>query len=199
MGSASRYIEAVDCPRCGRRGCLYAKYVKRRSGRGWRGPYFVVAHRKYRYSPSLYRELRKQGYSSYNAFGWDIIVTDEVRCNFGRAFPSPIHHEVRTPDDEPKEGPRRKRRKYVLSNYKPYSRRLGKNKPRVKLTATQIDEIRRRYAEGETQVSLAKHFGVAQSQISFITRGWTITEWMKKRRNGTVPLLYKTKLTIISS
>jgi len=42
-----------------------------------------------------------------------------------------------------------------------------------KLTTAQAEEIRRRYADGEYQVPLAKEYGVSQRAISKIVRGET--------------------------
>jgi len=44
---------------------------------------------------------------------------------------------------------------------------------RAKLTADQVSAIRARYAAGETQVALAREFGVSQTNISRIVRGTT--------------------------
>lgn len=41
----------------------------------------------------------------------------------------------------------------------------------AKLTSTQVEEIRERYASGEYQVPLAKEYGVSQRTISLIVRG----------------------------
>lgn len=46
----------------------------------------------------------------------------------------------------------------------------GADHVNAKLTAEQVQEIRRRYAAGEMQVPLAKEFGVAQRTISLIVR-----------------------------
>ena len=48
----------------------------------------------------------------------------------------------------------------------------GENNGRVKLTATQVMEIRRAYAEeGIGQSQLARRYGVSQSQIGRIVTG----------------------------
>ncbi len=41
---------------------------------------------------------------------------------------------------------------------------------RAKLTSDQINDIRRLYSAGETQVALAAHFGIARTQIGRIVR-----------------------------
>jgi len=43
----------------------------------------------------------------------------------------------------------------------------------AKLTAVQASEIRKRYKAGETQIPLAKEYGVSQRAISLIVRGET--------------------------
>lgn len=55
-----------------------------------------------------------------------------------------------------------------------------------KLTAEQIEEIRRRYAAGETQVVLARAFGVRQPHISTIVRGeaWRAVDGGAMGRNA---------------
>lgn len=45
-----------------------------------------------------------------------------------------------------------------------------------KLTDDQVREIRRRYAEGESQLSLAKEFGISQPVLSFMLTGKTYQE-----------------------
>ncbi len=62
----------------------------------------------------------------------------------------------------------RKGRKVVPPQY-------GERNPRAKLTAEQVIEIRRRYAEGETQTKLGMEYGVSQAAIGYIVRGehWT--------------------------
>jgi hypothetical protein len=51
----------------------------------------------------------------------------------------------------------------------------GHRNGRAKLTADQVDVIRRRYAEGELQIHLASEFGVTQGLIGVIVRreNWT--------------------------
>lgn len=50
-----------------------------------------------------------------------------------------------------------------------------------KLTFEDVDEIRRRYAAGETQYVIADHFGVTQGNISFIVNNQT---WRLSGREG---------------
>jgi hypothetical protein len=50
------------------------------------------------------------------------------------------------------------------------AREGGEGNPRARLTWAIVDEIRGRHAAGETQVALAKHFGVKQPQVSRIIR-----------------------------
>lgn len=54
----------------------------------------------------------------------------------------------------------------------------GESHPNAKLTASDVVEIRRRASEGETQVSLARKFGVRQTNISLIVtrEAWS---WLK--------------------
>ena len=47
---------------------------------------------------------------------------------------------------------------------------LGERHVLHKLKTTQVDEIRARYAAGETQTALGRAFGVSQAQISNIVR-----------------------------
>lgn len=49
-------------------------------------------------------------------------------------------------------------------------RRRGAANPRAKLSGADVREIRRRYANGETQKSLAVAFGVSQSNVSVVVR-----------------------------
>jgi len=46
----------------------------------------------------------------------------------------------------------------------------GENSPHSKLSSSQVEEIRARYAEGETQTSISKDFPVSQPQVSQIVR-----------------------------
>lgn len=49
--------------------------------------------------------------------------------------------------------------------------RAGENNGRSKLTWKQVRQIRKRYANGETQPALGREFGVIQPTIGFIVRG----------------------------
>ena len=57
-----------------------------------------------------------------------------------------------------------------------HKRPAGENNNHAKLVAVQVLEIRRLNALGHTQVALAKHFGVTQTNISMIVRRETWTE-----------------------
>lgn len=47
----------------------------------------------------------------------------------------------------------------------------GERTPKAKLTETAVKEIRRRYADGESQTALGKAFGVSQPAIGHVVRG----------------------------
>ena len=49
-------------------------------------------------------------------------------------------------------------------------RPIGRENGRAKLTESDVREIRRRYGEGETQVSLGSHYGLDNAHISRIVR-----------------------------
>ncbi len=49
--------------------------------------------------------------------------------------------------------------------------RRGSRNGRAKLTESQVEEIRRGWAAGETQVAMARRFGVSRSAIQFILNG----------------------------
>lgn len=49
--------------------------------------------------------------------------------------------------------------------------RRGSANGRAKLTASQVDEIREGWRRGETQVSMARRFGVSKSAIQWILNG----------------------------
>lgn len=49
----------------------------------------------------------------------------------------------------------------------------GSGNGRAKLTESQVEEIRQGWAAGETQVSMARRFGVSRSAIQFILNGRT--------------------------
>ena len=57
----------------------------------------------------------------------------------------------------------------------------GENNPNSKLTASDVQEIRRRRKAGEKLAALATAFGVTESTISLIINGKT---WMEKRHAG---------------
>jgi len=61
--------------------------------------------------------------------------------------------------------------------------RCGELSPTAKLTLAQVDEIKRRYEQGERQVSLAMSFGVQQTTISRIVRG---EAWKRGNFRGVV-------------
>lgn len=47
----------------------------------------------------------------------------------------------------------------------------GENSAQAKLSRSQVEEIRARYEDGETQTSIAEDFPVSQAQVSQIVRG----------------------------
>lgn len=57
----------------------------------------------------------------------------------------------------------------VISTFQ-WHRYCGESHKQAKLTQAQVDEILRRYAAGETQVALARAYGVVQPHISRIVR-----------------------------
>lgn len=67
----------------------------------------------------------------------------------------------------------KKRRHWVYSGKVVVPR--GERHPKTTLTTRQVKAIRRRYANGETQVALAAKFGVTQQSVSDIVRRrvWT--------------------------
>jgi len=68
------FLEAVDCPRCGRRGGLWAHFGRYIQQVFWYGPYFGVLH-----VPG---------------------GVGERFCYFGRSYPSTIHTRVPDPNVE---------------------------------------------------------------------------------------------------
>jgi len=81
-------LGAVECPRCGRRGYLYAFYVNR-FGKLY-GPYYMVRHFTTIYRPERYRELRREGLKSYVAQPMCYDPVSLGACYFGRNYPEPL-------------------------------------------------------------------------------------------------------------
>lgn len=78
---------------------------------------------------------------------------------------NPAHWFIGTRSDNMRDAVRKGRHGYVLPDNR------GARHGMVKLTEEQIEEIRRRYAEGGiTQRELAVEFGIGQQQISRIVR-----------------------------
>jgi len=62
MEYRSLYVGYVKkCPKCERRGSLYAYYHRYATSSEWNGPYFKIFHYKDVFSPTKFKQLRAMG------------------------------------------------------------------------------------------------------------------------------------------
>ena len=90
-----RYIMAVNCPSCGRRGGLVVHYFRNTIYSKWNGPYFRIQHDKF--SKEMYHRLRNEGVERVLARTLSHIHLPY--CYIGKNYPGHIPVDIPEPPE----------------------------------------------------------------------------------------------------